>query len=214
MKKFKVLLGKLAKVGELYDAKEYDRALAMIQEVIPDPEVSEAQVAEFQFFKAAVLDSRGDPLEALALFSALNERFPGNPRFARSVKIAIHSVMVQAQRLASQDPDSPILRDYHDLLKRVDYSPWFLAYVVARQDVQQGRGDEAKARLKALVALSPKDADYLKGAFQIALLLEDLAWQTELRAMVNALIEAQPFRLELYEVLPEVAGPDAAQTAC
>ncbi len=60
-----------------------------------------------------------------------------------------------------------------------------------------------KARIMALLQLSPNDVDYLRSALEIATLSDDQSWLRALITHFEELIEKRPYHFELMELLPD-----------
>ncbi len=190
-------------LSEALDEKRFDVVIAGASAQLDDPQLSEDEKARFLFFKAVAQDMSGDPISALHSFVALKKLAPANPDFERSLRIVIQSLNNSAATLFNKDPETPALEEIYQLCTQHHYAVWKLTAATSRILAKTGKHAEAKARIMALLQLSPNDVDYLRSGLEIATLNDDQNWLRTLVAHVQELIEKRPYHFELIELLPE-----------
>lgn len=203
MEKFKSLCLSLRKVSYLYEKEAFTECLGIIQEVLADPLVSGDQAVYFLHYQAVIYTLTGKRLEAIEILSKMRERFESHPYFSASLKIAADTVIEEAKKLYCEDRSASKLKHYYQILREIHYSPNWLTFATAIQEAKDGRTEEAKKMSQALLDLTPNDAECLRGCYHLAFLLEDKPWQKQLQSKIYELLEAKPYRLDLYGILPE-----------
>jgi hypothetical protein len=204
-------LNKQYEFGSMLSAEQFQQVLPLLEEVLASEDLRRVDEltgarARFLYQKAVALDMTGKTEEALELLIGLVNEHPGAPEFESSLNVVCGKFHRKARDLVTSKPEDPILKAFLNVLEQYGYPPYWLIHAVAAQEAKDGKTREAFGRMQALLALSPNDEDYLRVAIDIAKQCNLDAKAKELEAHVRALLEKQPYRLELAELLPPSGG--------
>jgi len=187
-----------------------------------DPETpahpgQEEVVLAFRRMHAIATHMKGDPEAAIVEFGDLLQKYPRHHLF-HSLKLVIKDLVKNASSLHAKDPEHEALEAYFNLLNTYDAPPWWLHVVMAMRDIKKNAPVQAKARILALLALSPNDTDFLGAAINIAFAIEDRTWIAELRRTVDTYLEDRPYSIP-HQTLKEQlekqsANPESPETLC
>ena len=193
----------ISEISRAFNAEDYDRVMALAQKILFNEKEITLENREAWYFKAVVLDIRGSKIESLEIFRNLLLCYPNQPNFINSYNVVCRSVATEAHEIFDKNPDDEILLKYFDLLKDIWRIPLFLYEAWARNQVKIGNVKEARDKLTLLLELCPGDFDYLKANLQISNMANCKDWIEEAEERVIKLIEDQPHRFELYQLLPK-----------
>jgi hypothetical protein len=186
----------------LQQAEKFAELLALARKSAADPAyASPAAQGRLQYYEAIALDVMGQGGEAFSMLLQLVEAFPGAPDMEHSLRVVCNGLERKAEQLVNADPLSAELSSILGALEQVRLPPYWLVFSVAMQEAGRGEKDQAWARIQALLALSPNDAEYLGCAISIAKACQRPAHRSALLNHIAKLWAERPSRLELASLL-------------
>ena len=194
------------KLNSLTKQSKYADVLELAQKVMVTDPVPNGLSAEIYYWASVALDYLEKHLDALQLITKLVDRFPAHSTYAQSYGIIGRNVFNAAAALSAAKPDSTALRGYFNVLESCYFSPLELIAVIAKQEVTKGNAGYAKSLIANRLVLSPNDTDYLKCATEIASMIHDTVWASQIHAHIEELARRRPHDLALFALLnPEQA---------
>lgn len=200
-------------IDALMREQKYKEVVDRCKKVVEDVPLSEKNLDYFRYQQAIALDYLGMPLDALEILGELREKWPTHMNYARSMRIVLGNVKSKAEQLLREDPDSGALRNFAEILDRLDYSPFELKIALSLQDAKQGRHAEGKERMVSLVELSPHELDYLGGALKVSEAIGDVKWRSELLSGIQAHLKKYPYLIQHQALLRKYSSSAAEPKA-
>jgi hypothetical protein len=144
------------------------------------------------FHRAICLDMLARPTEALTILKALVEVFPLQYEYANSLEVSLNNTARFAINKYEKDRSNPLIEQYFNAVREVDYSPWGLTDIYIDYLILAGQVEKAKQLALDYVDLSPNDYDYLKKAVEVSQKINDFEMQTSVLAQVATALRLNP----------------------
>lgn len=167
-------------------------AAGELQKVIVNGGLDAAALSHLRYQIGICLDLAGRPLDAFEYFDQALRSEPYNQEYRHSMAVIQGRISAQASELYSENDENPVLLRYHEILNAHQYSPFWLAYAVARILAKTGKRAEAKSLAMSVHELCPNDPDSLRETLRVARLSGDRAWEHVIIDQIEEIRERRP----------------------
>lgn len=197
MNKFEKLSGLekmifLDKMADLRHAENWEACLELIEGKLAGDDTLTRANRALWFHRAICLDMLMRPTEALTILKALVDVFPLQHEYANSLEVSLNNTARFAVNKFDKDRSNPLIEQYFNATRNVDYSPWLLTEIYIDYLIWAGQIEKAKQLALDYVDLSPNDYDYLKKAIDVAQKINDFEMQATILAQVGTSLRLNP----------------------
>jgi tetratricopeptide (TPR) repeat protein len=189
------------RMGQRLREGRHQEALELARQALEIPGLSDSQRAQFLYCRAIALDYSAQHEDALQILEELLEKSPDSLTYQYSIRIVLRKLILWVFDWMKRDPTAEGILLYEKRLMAHKMCPWVIRLHCAKLRALAGDVQEPIAMIKAYLALSPNDSDYLKGGIELARIVRDEAFLEDLLAHVSELYRRQPYRFELGELL-------------
>jgi tetratricopeptide (TPR) repeat protein len=152
---------------------------------------------EFYYIQAIIEERKENYFGALMLFRTLVEMDPCSLEYRRSMEVEINHVSTNLVTQAKKETLKVDLVGAYPVLREIGHVNYTLLTEVCLAEVKKDSKEQAKEKMRHLVALNPFDSDYIEAAQKVAEALKDELWEAELSRLLQRIRDELPWAIEL-----------------